>query len=84
MRNLHVTFDTVKSKVKISHNFVAFSEYMNFKEIKGKSKYKASNDNNQNLAGGKMFRFWCKQNNGNVLPVRSKLIDEHKEMLGCP
>ena len=49
----------------------------NHKEIKGKSKYKASNDNNQNLAGGKMFRFWCKQNNGNVLPVRSKLIDEH-------
>ena len=23
-------------------------------------------------------------NNGNVLPVHSKIIDEHKEMLGCP
>ena len=34
MRNLPLTFDytvhTVKSKGKISQNFVAFSEYMNF------------------------------------------------------
>ena len=33
MRNLHLTFDlctVVKSKVKITQNFVAFSEYMNF------------------------------------------------------
>ena len=31
--NLHLTFDCteVRSKVKISQNFVAFSEYMNFK-----------------------------------------------------
>ena len=28
--------------------------------------------------------FGANKNNGNVLPVRSKLIDEHKEMLGCP
>ena len=36
MRKLPFTFDysihTVKSKGKISQNFVAFSEYMNFKE----------------------------------------------------
>ena len=44
MRNLHLTFDyseiftlvlttvhTVKSKIKVSQNFVAYSEYMNFK-----------------------------------------------------
>ena len=30
---LLTTVHTVKSKVKISHNFVAFSEYMNFKNI---------------------------------------------------
>ena len=33
LRNLFLTFDystTVKSKGKISQNFVAFSEYMNF------------------------------------------------------
>ena len=33
MRNLHITFDyvhTVKSKLKISQIFLAFSEYMNF------------------------------------------------------
>ena len=33
LRNLHLTFDystAVKSKGKISQNFVAFSEYMNF------------------------------------------------------
>ena len=33
-RNLHLTLakvHTVKSKLKISQNFVAFSEYMNFK-----------------------------------------------------
>ena len=38
-----------------------------------KLKRLASNDKNQNLA--EMFSFWCKQNNGNVLPVRSKVID---------
>jgi hypothetical protein len=27
---LHLTFDTIKSKVEISQNFVAFSEYLNF------------------------------------------------------
>ena len=36
LQNLPLTFDystyTVKSKVKISQNFVAFSEYMNFKK----------------------------------------------------
>ena len=37
--NLHITFDwhyitQDKSKVKISQNFVAFSEYMNFKQKK--------------------------------------------------
>ena len=31
MRNLHLTFDY--SKVEISQNFVAFSEYMNFTKI---------------------------------------------------
>ena len=30
MRNLHLTFVLVKIKVKISQNFVAFSEHMNF------------------------------------------------------
>ena len=32
MQNLHLNFDcaVVKSKVKISQNFVAFSEYINF------------------------------------------------------
>ena len=33
MQNLHLTFDlctVAKSKVKISQNFVVFSEYMNF------------------------------------------------------
>ena len=34
MRNLHLTFltavHTVKSRVEILHNFVAFSDYMNF------------------------------------------------------
>ena len=30
LRNLHLTFVLVKSKVKISQNFVAFSEHMNF------------------------------------------------------
>ena len=36
LRNLPLTFDcsTVKSKGKISQNFVAFSEYMNFKAMK--------------------------------------------------
>ena len=34
LRNLHLTFDWHKSKVKILQNFVAFSEYMNFKKEK--------------------------------------------------
>ena len=37
LRNLHLTFDcmycTCKSKGKISQNFVAFSEYMNFMDL---------------------------------------------------
>ena len=36
LRNLHLTFDcmyVVKSKVKISQTFVAFSEYMNFTSL---------------------------------------------------
>ena len=33
LQNLHLTFEWHKSKVKISKNFVAFSEYMNFKTI---------------------------------------------------
>ena len=40
MRNLHLTIlltacTVVKSKVKISQNFVAFSEYLNFKAALG-------------------------------------------------
>ena len=31
LQNLHLTFEWHKSKVKISKNFVAFSEYMNFR-----------------------------------------------------
>ena len=40
LRNLHLTFDwhhIGKSKWKISQNFVAFSEYMNFRTISSKS-----------------------------------------------
>ena len=50
MRNLPLTFDyntiavhTVKSKGKISQNFVAFSEYMNFKTTSAKQAKGAKN-----------------------------------------
>ena len=53
MRNLHLTFVLVvpvKSKVEISQNFVAFSEYMNFNKIQLLLK----------LTKNSKESFWCK------------------------
>ena len=46
MRNIHLiltTVHSVKSKVEISHNFVAFSEYMNFKNLHRKEVHTSQN-----------------------------------------
>ena len=50
LQNLHLTF--VKSKVKISQNFVAFSEYMNFKH---------NNNNSKFLSGCLNYAYFCPQ-----------------------